>query len=101
MEYSSEDYDEEIKVEPRPPSNGQTRSALRIRSSVVRRPSKRTVGFERVLEKVPRGVKRVAQEKIWEDFSGRTGSGEHVEVNLPLLLAAHLDRTIVGAPLQS
>ncbi|GJS04116.1 hypothetical protein Tco_0320624 [Tanacetum coccineum] len=72
MEYSSEDYHEEIEAEPRPPSNGQARPALRI---------------------------GITSERRGEVSNGRTGNGGNVEVNLPPLLAAHLGRTEAGAPL--
>ncbi|GKE27366.1 hypothetical protein Tco_1442750, partial [Tanacetum coccineum] len=35
LEYSSEEYDKEIKVEPKPPPNGKIRSSLMIGSPII------------------------------------------------------------------
>ena len=53
LEYSSDDYDEEIEMEPRPQSQGVTHSALRIGSPSSRRTSRRSVGFKGVPERAP------------------------------------------------
>nr|GEV21432.1 ribonuclease H-like domain-containing protein [Tanacetum cinerariifolium] len=39
LEYSSEDYDEEIEAEPRPSTHGQTRPTLRIKPSLFKEPT--------------------------------------------------------------
>ncbi|GJV31621.1 hypothetical protein Tco_1392021, partial [Tanacetum coccineum] len=75
LEYSSEDYDKEIKAEPRPRSIEQAHPTLRIGSSVIPRTNRRTIWFKGISERAP-------------------------NVNLPPLLAAHLGRKEAGAPLQ-
>ncbi|GJT12438.1 hypothetical protein Tco_0859480 [Tanacetum coccineum] len=100
LEYSIEDY-KEIEEEPRPPSDGQTRSALRIGSLIIRRTNRRTVWFEGVSERVSSGVERVTKGRRREDPNGRTSNGENMGVNLPSLLVVHLERTEAGSLLQS
>ena len=53
LEYSSDDYDGEIEMEPRPLVQGVMQSALMIGSSSGRRMGRRSVGFERVPERAP------------------------------------------------
>ncbi|GJR17943.1 hypothetical protein Tco_0966470 [Tanacetum coccineum] len=63
LDYSSEDYDEEIEAEPRPSNNERTCPLLSIGYPVVGRPSGRTVGFEGVQERVPSRVERITEER--------------------------------------
>nr|GEY75237.1 hypothetical protein [Tanacetum cinerariifolium] len=46
LEYFSEDYDEERKMEPRPEPHREATPTLRTRSPMVRRQQERVVGFE-------------------------------------------------------
>ncbi|GJR04093.1 hypothetical protein Tco_0527077 [Tanacetum coccineum] len=83
LEYSSEDYDQEIKAEPRPSSNGRTRFALMIGSPIVRRLNGRTFGFEGVSERAPNGVERTTDKRRIEVSNGRTSNEGNEEVNSP------------------
>lgn len=53
LDYSIEDYDEEIKMEPRPFAQGVTQPAIRIGSPMARRPRGRAVGFEGLPAQTP------------------------------------------------
>ncbi|GKA07477.1 hypothetical protein Tco_0686701 [Tanacetum coccineum] len=99
LKYSSDDNDEGIEAEPRPPSNRQARPALRIGSPVIRRANRRTVGFEGISERAPNGIGRTIEEIRGDVSNRKTGNGGNAEVNLPLLLDAHLGRTKAGDPL--
>ncbi|GKF00131.1 hypothetical protein Tco_0023481 [Tanacetum coccineum] len=46
LEYFSEDYDEELKMEPRPKRTREVTPPLRTRSPRVRRQREKVVGFE-------------------------------------------------------
>ncbi|GKC83812.1 hypothetical protein Tco_1139529, partial [Tanacetum coccineum] len=46
LEYFSEDYDEELEMEPRPERTREVTPPLRTRSPRVRRQRERVVGFE-------------------------------------------------------
>jgi hypothetical protein len=96
LEYSSDEYDEEIEMEPRPSAPRTTHPVLRIGSPVGRRIGGRNVGFEGVPERTP--TKR--EGTVAAGSNGRSRQRENTEVNLPPLLAAHLGRTEVGIPLQ-
>ncbi|GJW01027.1 reverse transcriptase domain-containing protein [Tanacetum coccineum] len=72
LEYFSEDYNEEREMEPRPERTREATPPLRTRSHMGNRPSE--AGAE---------------------------ENERREMNLPLLLEAHLERNENGQPLQS
>ncbi|GJU68172.1 hypothetical protein Tco_1254431 [Tanacetum coccineum] len=72
LEYYSKDYDEDIKAELRPLSNGQARLALRIGSPVIRMANRRTVAFEGITKRAPNEIGRTTGERRWEVSNGRT-----------------------------
>ncbi|GJV91374.1 hypothetical protein Tco_1539187 [Tanacetum coccineum] len=72
LEYFSEDYDEKCEMEPRPERTREATPPLRTRSHMGNRRSK-----------------------------ARAEENERREMNLPLLLVAHLERNENGQPLQS
>ncbi|GJU63494.1 hypothetical protein Tco_1245329 [Tanacetum coccineum] len=94
LEYSSEEYDEDIKMEPR---SARATPILRVRSLRVRRPRGRVVEF---LEAPNRDG-----SSLEGAFDGRRPSERRVEdgasygENLPYLLASHLGRSENGQPL--
>lgn len=96
LEYSSNDYDEKMEMEPRPQSQGFTHSAMRIGSFSSRRTNGRTVSFEGIPERAP--TRR--EGTMAEDSNGRSQERENTQVNLPPLLAAHLGRNEAGVLLQ-
>lgn len=96
LEYSSDEYDEEIEMEPRPSIPRAHHPILRIRSHAGRRAGGRNVGFEGVPERAPTRK----EGTVAEGSNGRSQQRENTEVNLPPLLAAHLGRTEGGVPLQ-
>ena len=53
LEYSSDEYDEEIEMEPRPSITRAQHPILRIGSPTGRRVGGRNVGFEGVPERTP------------------------------------------------
>lgn len=95
LEYSSDEYDEEMEIESRPSAPGVTHPILRIGSPTGRRTRRRSVGFEGVPERPP--TRR--EGTVTEGSKGRSQRMEASEVNLPLLLAAHLGRIETGVPL--
>nr|GEZ10330.1 integrase, catalytic region, zinc finger, CCHC-type, peptidase aspartic, catalytic [Tanacetum cinerariifolium] len=58
LEYFSEEYDEEIEMEPRPIRNRKTTSVLRMRSPRARRHRKSMVDFKDIPNRDKGGVKR-------------------------------------------
>ena len=94
--YSSDEYDEEIEMEPRPSVPETHRPILRIGSPTTRRAGGRSVGFEGVPERTPTRREGI----VTEGSNGRSRQREISEVNLPPLLAAHLRRTEGGVPSQ-
>lgn len=96
LEYSSDEYDEEIEMEPRPSTHRAHHPILRIGSPASRRVEGRSVGFEGVPERTPTRK----EGTVAEGSNGRSRQRENAEVNLPPLLAAHLGRTEGGIPLQ-
>nr|GEV18677.1 hypothetical protein [Tanacetum cinerariifolium] len=100
LEYSSDDYDEEIEVKPRPPTHGQAHAALRIGSPVIRETSERTVRFEGISERDSNVNERIEKERSGEESNRITGNGGNKEVNLPPLLVAHQEMTEAGVLLQ-
>ncbi|GJS25413.1 hypothetical protein Tco_0454045 [Tanacetum coccineum] len=66
LEYSSEEYDEEIEAKPRPPTDRQARLALWIGSPVTRRTSERIVGFEGISERAPNDNGRLVEKRRGE-----------------------------------
>ncbi|GJT27723.1 hypothetical protein Tco_0907998 [Tanacetum coccineum] len=74
LEYYSKDYDEDIKAELRPLSNGQARLALRIGSPVIRMANRRTVAFEGITKRAPNEIGRTTGERRWEVSNGRTSN---------------------------
>ena len=60
LEYSSDEYDEEIEMEPRPSTPWATPSTLRIGYPVGRRTGGRSVSFEEIHEKAPTRRERIA-----------------------------------------
>nr|GEZ59837.1 hypothetical protein [Tanacetum cinerariifolium] len=96
LEYFSEDYDDEIKAEPRPLSNGQTCSALRIESPIAQRPNGRRSAREGSV-----GGRKGTRRKEKGDSNMRTGNKGNARFSLPPLLAMNLIRNEAGDPLQS
>nr|GEW84569.1 auxilin-like protein [Tanacetum cinerariifolium] len=98
-EYFNEDYDEEREMKPRQEPARAVTPPLRAASPWVCRRRKRVVGFE---ESQNRGENRVERNSE----GGRPlekalrGNGSQ-NVNLPLLLAAHIGRSKNGQSLQS
>ncbi|GKB91178.1 hypothetical protein Tco_0963450 [Tanacetum coccineum] len=99
LEYFSEDYDEEYEMEPRPERTRESTPPLRTRSPRVRRQCERVVGFEEVPNregsKTGRNTEGNRPLEVGAEENGRR------EMNLPLLLAAHVERNKNGQPLQS
>ncbi|GJU38417.1 hypothetical protein Tco_1191374 [Tanacetum coccineum] len=97
--YFSEDYDEELKMEPRPERTKEVTPPLRTRSPRVRRHRKRVVGFEeapnRERNRIGRNIEGNGPSEAGAEENGRR------EMNLPLLLAAHLGRNEDGQPSRS
>ncbi|GJT97817.1 hypothetical protein Tco_1093335 [Tanacetum coccineum] len=99
LEYFSEDYDEEREMEPRPERTREVTPPLRTRSPRVRRQRERVVGFEEAPNKEgSRTGRNTEGNRPSEDGAEENGRRE---MNLPLLLAAHLGRNENGQPLQS
>ena len=96
LEYSSDDYDEEMEMEPRPQSQGVTHSAMRIGSPSSRRTNGRSVSFKGIPERVP--TRR--EGTMAEGSNGRSQQRKSTQVNLPPLLAAHLGRNEAEVPPQ-
>ncbi|GJV82166.1 hypothetical protein Tco_1518036 [Tanacetum coccineum] len=94
-----EDYDEEREMEPRPEPVRAATPPLREASPRVCRRRERVVGFE---ETQNRGESRVERNNEGGRPSKEASRGnESQNVNLPLLLAAHIGRSENGQPLQS
>ncbi|GJU63496.1 hypothetical protein Tco_1245331 [Tanacetum coccineum] len=91
VEYSSDEYDEDIKMEPRSARANGVTPILRVRSLRVRRPRGRVVEFLKAPNRDGSSLEGV--------FDGRRPSERRVEdgasygENLPYLLASHLGRS--------
>ncbi|GJX57699.1 hypothetical protein Tco_0287596 [Tanacetum coccineum] len=96
---SSEDYNEEREIEPRPEPTRAATPPLRVASPRIRRLEKRTVGFEGAQSRGESRVKRNTEGGRPLEESPRGNGGQ--SVNLPPLLAAHLGRGENGKPFQS
>lgn len=96
LEYSSDEYDEENKMEPRPSAPRAYHPILCIGSPVSRRAARKNVGFEGVPERTPTRKEGI----VAEGSNERSQQRENTEVNLPPFLAAHLGKTEGGVPLQ-
>lgn len=96
LEYSSDEYDEEIEMEPRPSTSRANHPVLRTGSPASRKTNGRNVGFDGVPERTP--TRR--DGTIVEGSNGRSQQRGNTEASLPPLLAAHLGRTEAGIPLQ-
>ncbi|GKE65174.1 hypothetical protein Tco_1519335, partial [Tanacetum coccineum] len=97
--YFSEDYDEEGEMEPRPEPTREVTPPLSTRSPRVRRQRKRVVEFEEAPNREGRRTGR--NTKGNKPSEAGAEENERWEMNLPLLLAAHLGRNENGQPLQS
>ncbi|GKC66895.1 hypothetical protein Tco_1099493 [Tanacetum coccineum] len=96
---SREDYDEELEMEPRSERTRKVTPPLRTRSPRVHRQRERVVGFEeapnREKGKIGRNIEGNGPSEARAEENGRR------EMNLPLLLAAHLGRNEDGRCPQS
>nr|GEU60330.1 reverse transcriptase domain-containing protein [Tanacetum cinerariifolium] len=98
LEYFSEDYDEEREMKPRPRPARAVTPPLQAASPRVCRRRERVVGFEETQNRLESRVKRNNKGgRPSEEAPRRNGSQN---VNLPLLLAAHI-RQLMGFPLQT
>ncbi|GJV82126.1 hypothetical protein Tco_1517996, partial [Tanacetum coccineum] len=99
LEYFSEDYDEELEMEPRHERTREVTPPLRTRSPRVRRQRERVVGFEeapnRERSRIGRNIEGNGPSEAGAEENGRR------EMNLPPLLAAHLGRNKDGQPPRS
>ncbi|GKD05229.1 hypothetical protein Tco_1180203 [Tanacetum coccineum] len=99
LEYYSEDYDEERKMEPRPEPVRAATPPLRAASPRVHRSRERVVGFE---ETQNRGESMVERNNEGGRPSKEASRGNGSQnVNLPPLLATHIGRSENGQPLKS
>ncbi|GJV51785.1 hypothetical protein Tco_1447526 [Tanacetum coccineum] len=99
LEYFSKDYDEEREMEPRPERTRGVTPLLCTRSPRVRRQRERVVGFEEVPNREGSRTRRNTEGN--RSSKGGVEENRWREMNLPLLLAAHLGRNKNGQPLQS
>ncbi|GKD23648.1 hypothetical protein Tco_1225351 [Tanacetum coccineum] len=99
LEYFTEDYDEELEIEPRPELTREVTPPLCTRSPRVHRQHERVVGFKeapnREISRIGRNIKGNGPSKAGAEENGRR------EINLPSLLAAHMGRNEDGQPLRS
>ncbi|GJZ83962.1 hypothetical protein Tco_0649135 [Tanacetum coccineum] len=99
LEYFSEDYDEELEMEPRLERTKEVTPPLRTRSPRVRRQRERVVGFEEALNRersrIGKNIEGNGPSEARAEENGRR------EMNLPPLLAANLGRNEDGQPLGS
>nr|GEZ00699.1 reverse transcriptase domain-containing protein [Tanacetum cinerariifolium] len=99
LDYFSKDYDEEREMKPRPGPVRAITQPLRAASPSVRRRKERVVGFE---ETQNRGESRVERNNKGGRPSKEAPRGNGSKnINLLLLLAAHIERSKNGQPLQS
>ncbi|GKB21648.1 hypothetical protein Tco_0855571 [Tanacetum coccineum] len=96
LEYFSEDYDEELEMEPRPEQTRDVTPPLRTRSPRVRRQRERVVGFE----EAPNRERSIIGRNIEGNgpSEARAEENRRWEMNFPSLLAAHLGRNECGQP---
>ncbi|GJW45827.1 hypothetical protein Tco_0077473 [Tanacetum coccineum] len=94
LEYFSEDYDEELEMEPRPERARKVSPPFRTRSPRARRQCERVVGFEETPNR-ERGRIRGNTEGNGPSEAGVEENGRR-EMNLPPLLTAHLGRSEDG-----
>nr|GEU73255.1 hypothetical protein [Tanacetum cinerariifolium] len=90
LEYFSEDYDEERKMEPRPEPHREATPTLRPMSPMVRRQRERVVGFEEAPNR--EGSKRGRNAEGIRPSEIEAREDKNRRVNLPPPLAAHLGR---------
>ncbi|GJU50550.1 hypothetical protein Tco_1220105 [Tanacetum coccineum] len=99
LEYFSEDYDEELEMEPRPERTREVTPPLRTRSPRVCRQRERVVGFKeapnRERSRIGRNIEGNRPSEAGAEENGRW------EMNLPPLLATHLGRNEDGQPPRS
>ncbi|GJZ27783.1 reverse transcriptase domain-containing protein, partial [Tanacetum coccineum] len=99
LEYLSKDYDEELKMEPRPERTREVTLPLHTRSPRVDRQRERVVRFEEVSNRersrIGRNIEGNRPSKARAEENGRR------EMNLPSLLVAYLGRSEDGQPLRS
>ncbi|GJZ03710.1 putative ribonuclease H-like domain-containing protein, partial [Tanacetum coccineum] len=93
------DNDEELEMEPRPEQTREVTPPLRTRSPRVHRQRERVVGFEeapnREISRIGRNIEGNGPSEAGAEENGRR------EMNLPLLLVAHLGRNEDGQPSRS
>nr|GEY81031.1 reverse transcriptase domain-containing protein [Tanacetum cinerariifolium] len=99
FQYFSEDYDEEKEMEPRSGPARAVTPPLQAASPRVRRRRERVVRFEETQNKGESKVERNSKGKRPSKEAPR-GNGSQ-NVNLPPLLAAHIERSENGQHLQS
>nr|GEX55927.1 hypothetical protein [Tanacetum cinerariifolium] len=99
LEYFSKDYDEERETESRPARTREVTPTLCTRLPRVHRKHERVVGFEEVPNKEGSRTRRNTEGKRTLE-AGAEENGRW-EMNLPILLAAHLGRNENDQPLQS
>ncbi|GKB92655.1 hypothetical protein Tco_0964927 [Tanacetum coccineum] len=97
LEYFSEDYDEELEMEPRTEQARKVTPPLRTRSPRAYRQCERVVGFKETSNR-ERGRIRGNTEGNRPSEAGVEENGRR-EMNLPPLLVAHLGRSEDGQPL--
>ncbi|GJS12513.1 hypothetical protein Tco_0406985 [Tanacetum coccineum] len=99
LEYFSEVYDEEREMEPRPTRAREATLILQVASLRIQRQKERAVEFEDAPNKEGGRVER--NDEGGRPLGQRTKDNEPQQMNLPPLLAAHLERSENGQPLQS
>nr|GEW64835.1 reverse transcriptase domain-containing protein [Tanacetum cinerariifolium] len=96
LEYFSEDYDKELKMEPRPKRIREVTLPLRTRLPRVRGQRRRVVGFEETQSRERNRIKRNIEGN--EPSEARAEENRRREMNLLPLLVAHLGRREDGQP---
>ncbi|GJV69369.1 hypothetical protein Tco_1484878 [Tanacetum coccineum] len=99
LENFSEDYDEELEIEPRTERTREVSPPLRTRSPRVCRQRERVVEFEEApnkeISRIGRNIEGNGPLEAGAEENGRQ------EMNLPPILAAHLGRNGDGQPPRS
>ncbi|GJZ35619.1 hypothetical protein Tco_0581436 [Tanacetum coccineum] len=91
MENFSEDYDEELEIEPRTEQTREVSPPLRTRSPRVCRQRERVVEFKEALNKEISKIGRNIEGN--EPLEAGAEENRRQEMNLPPILAAHLEGT--------
>ncbi|GJV22495.1 hypothetical protein Tco_1371515 [Tanacetum coccineum] len=94
LEYFSEDYDEECEMEPRPKQTREVTPRLCTRSPRLSRKRERVVGFEEAPNR--EGSRTGRNTEGNRPSKAGVEENRRREMNLPLLLAAHLGRNENG-----